>query len=169
MSTTTKLSRTRTSGRAGRLATLTPAAKITLGVMVAILAVMGACATQAAQTESPGPSAAEVLPADFPVPPDAQVLEGAGGANGVVTLSVAASVEDVVDFYAAQLPDAGWKADPWEGTNPHGEAARGFILTRGEETAALSVTQAPDERSLVEINMHQPVTPTEGSVMDHQG
>lgn len=138
--------------------------KITLGVIVAILLAVVACTQMAQGTDAAsGRSPADVLPAAFPVPDGAQVVDQGirePGA-GVVTLSVSGTAEDVVAFYDEQLPAAGWTTEPWEGTNPYGEATRGLILRKDGEEGALSATDGEDGRTTVQINLNQPVSPTE--------
>lgn len=145
------------------------AVQITLGVIVAIIVAMVACSQVASSSGSPGPAPADVLPAGFPVPANAEVIPQGGGepGTGVVTLSVPGAADDVVDFYAEYLPKAGWTTQPWDGTDPYGEVATGLIINRDGEEGALSATDAGDGRSMVQINLNQPVSPTEpGASMD---
>lgn len=143
--------------------------RITLGVILAIVVAMVACTQMASGSgaESSGPAPADVLPAGFPIPHQAEVVdqgaelpEGAPDA-GVVTLSVPGGSEAIVDFYRERLPEGGWRTEPWEGTDPYGQAAQGLVINRDGEEGALSVTAGEDGRSTVQINLHQPVSPTE--------
>ena len=43
-----------------------------------------------------------------------------------------------------ELPAQDWKLDPWEGTDPFGKPTSGFIMERGTENAAMSVTDSED-------------------------
>lgn len=140
--------------------------QITLGVILAIIVAMVACTQVAPSTDAPaGPAPAEVLPAGFPIPDGAQLMtDGIGDPGaGVVTLSVEGSVADVVAFYGEQLPSAGWTTEPWEGTDPFGDQTSGLILRKEGDEGALAVTAADDGRSTVQINLNQPVSPSEPS------
>lgn len=146
--------------------------KITLGVIAAIILVMVAAAQVGGSSgAAAGPAPADVLPAEFPVPADAQVVSQGGvepGA-GVITLSVPATAEALVAFFQEGLAQAGWTTEPWEGTDPYGDATRGLILSRDDEQGALSITEGDDGRSTVQVNLNQPVTPTEGGAGMHHG
>lgn len=138
--------------------------RITLGVILAIIVAMVACTHVAQSTgAAAGPEPADVLPAGFPVPANAELLtQGVGDPSaGVITLSVEAPAEDVVAFYADQLPSAGWITEPWEGTDPYGAPTRGLVLRKDGDEGALSATDGDDGRSIVQINLNQPVSPTE--------
>lgn len=138
--------------------------RITVGVVLAIIVAMVAC-TQVAQTSgaAAGPAPADVLPAGFPVPAGAQIVSEAAAepGAGVVTLTVPAAGEELVAFYREHLPRSGWITEPWEGTNPYGQATQGLVITRDGEEGALSVTDDEDGRAIVQINLNQPVSPTE--------
>ena len=138
--------------------------RITLGVILAIIVAMVACSQVAPSSRADGPAPADVLPAGFPVPADAQVVGQAveQPAAGVVTLSVPATPDELIAFYEEHLPESGWTTDPWEGTNPFGQPAQGLVITKDGDEGALSITQAEDGRATVEINLVQPVSPTEG-------
>ena len=161
----TKLSPRAPSRAAGPAAGTPPALiKITLGVLLAIIVAMVTCSQATAPAGSAGgPPPAEVLPEGFPVPAGAQVINGdVAGPGGVVTLRVPDDAEGVVSFYADRLPDSGWTLEEWDGTDPFGDATQGFILTREDEAGALSVKANEDGTSQVQVNMNQPVSPTEG-------
>ena len=141
--------------------------RVTLGVILAIIVAIVA-ATQldsSSGAATSGPAPADVLPAGFPVPADAQLVDqGAGDPGaGVVTLTVPGTAAEVVAFYADELPSAGWTTEPWEGTNPYGQATSGLVLRQDGEEGALSATDGENGRVLVQINLHQPVSPTEPS------
>ena len=140
--------------------------RLTLGVILAIIVTVVA-ATQLGSSSgavTSGPAPADVLPAGFPVPADAQVVgQGAGEPGaGVITMTVPGTAADVVAFYTDQLPSAGWTTEPWEGTNPYGQATSGLVLRQDGKEGALSATDGEDGRVLVQINLNQPVSPTEG-------
>lgn len=141
-----------------------PVVRIALGVVLAIVVAMAACTQMASGSGvTSGPAPADVLPAGFPVPHQAQVVDQGGSdpGAGVITLSVPGTPEDVVAFYRERLPEAGWRTDPWEGTDPYGQATQGLVITNDDEEGALSVTAGEDGHAIVQINLNQPVSPTE--------
>lgn len=138
--------------------------RLGLAAVALVLPFIVACT---AGTNAQGPTPAELLPDRFPVPQGAQTVTLPGAsAPSVVTLRVPQPGNDVVGFYATQLPAAGWEVEQWEGTGPTGDPTSGFIIERDGETGALSVTAADDDNAIVQINMHQPTQPTEGSMPD---
>jgi hypothetical protein len=50
---------------------------------------------------------ASALPADIPVPPDA---EGATQTFGMITFSSPSTAQEISDFYQAEMPNYGWSA-----------------------------------------------------------
>jgi hypothetical protein len=108
------------------------------------------------------PSVASLLPDNFPVPAEARVIEAPGEGKGVVTLGVPGPTDEVLSFYERELPAQDWKLDPWEGTDPFGKPTGGFIMERGAQTAALSVTEADDGSVELQLNFHQPTQPKPG-------
>jgi hypothetical protein len=161
----TKLSPRAPSQPTGTAAGTPPALiKITLGVLLAIIVAMVTCSQANTPAGSAaGPPPAEVLPEGFPIPAGAQVINGdVAGPGGVVTLRVPDDPESVVSFYAERLPESGWTLEEWNGTDPFGDSTKGFVLTREDENGALSVKANDDGTSQVQVNMNQPVSPSEG-------
>ena len=136
-----------------------------------LLGCSGGTAGTPAQAGVPAP--AEVLPDGFPIPADAQVLQAPGGVDGrgVVTLGVPGAPGDILAFYERELPPHDWELEAWKGTDPFGRPTDGFILQRGEETAALSVTAGDDDLVRVQLNFAQPELskPGEGHGGGHGG
>ena len=144
-----------------------PVVRVTLGVILAIIVAIVA-ATQLGSSSgaaTSGPAPADLLPDGFPVPAEAHVVDQGAAAPGagVVTMTVPGTAAEVVAFYAEQLPSAGWTTEPWEGTNPYGQATEGLVLNKDGKEGALSATDGENGRALVQINLHQPVSPTEPS------
>ena len=142
-----------------------PVVRVTLGVILAIIVAIVAATQLGASSgaATSGPAPADVLPEGFPVPAEAQVVDQGVDepAAGAITMTVPGTAAEVVAFYADQLPSAGWTTEPWEGTNPYGQATRGLILNNDGKEGALSATDGEDGRALVQINLNQPVSPTE--------
>lgn len=143
-----------------------PVVRLTLGViLVIIVAIVAATQLGSSSGAAPsGPAPADILPAGFPVPADAQVVDQgvSDPGAGVITMTVPGTAAEVVAFYADQLPSAGWTTEPWEGTNPYGQQTSGLVLRQDGKEGALSATDGEDGRALVQINLNQPVSPTEG-------
>jgi hypothetical protein len=140
--------------------------RITLGVILAIVVAMVACSQLGSPSgAASGPAPADVLPAGFAVPAGAQVVsQGAAEPGaGVITLQVPATADAVVAFYREHLPKSGWITEPWEGTNPYGQATQGLVLNKDGKEGALSVTDGEDGTATVQINLNQPISPTEPS------
>ena len=157
-------STTKVANRArGRTDTTPPALiKITLGVVVAIMLAMVMC-SQADSGTTGGESPAAALPEGFPVPGGAALLPDGADPKGVVTFTAPGNAEDVVAFYGAELPKDGWSVEEWSGTDPFGDASQGYIITRDDEAGALSVKDT-EQGARVEVNMNQPVSPSEGGM-----
>jgi hypothetical protein len=134
-----------------------PAAWIAKLLIALIAAALLACSGDDGSS-----SIAGLLPDGFPVPDDAQVLNSPGDGKGVVTLGVPGPGEEVLAFYERTLPSQDWTLDPWTGTDPFGKPTGGFIMERGTQTAALSVTEATDGLVHVQLNFHQPTQPKPG-------
>jgi hypothetical protein len=137
--------------------------RLTLGVILAILVAMVACSQLGSESgEASGPAPADVLPAGFAIPAGAQVVSQgeAEPGSGVITLQVPATADDLVTFYRQHLPKSGWITEPWEGTNPYGQATQGLVLNNDGKEGALSVTDGEDGTATVQINLNQPISPT---------
>lgn len=156
------------SGRRVRGATASASVRFVLvPALVGVTILLGGCAASVPGA-SAEPQPEDVLPDDFPIPPGASVLLNPGGVGGrgVVTLAVPGAASDVLRYYERELAGVGWQLDPWDGTDPFGEPASGFIMTRDEQTAAISMTQGGD-RVEVQINLYQPDQPAPGQGGGH--
>ena len=144
----------------GRTA-MAPAMRIALGLIVAVLVVMLALSAAGGSGGEQAAAPGEFLPEGFPVAPGAQLVTPDGGPPGsVITMSVPGTADETVAFYGERLPQAGWTTEPWEGVDPFGDLAKGFIITKGDASGALSVTPGENERATVQVNMNQPTQST---------
>jgi hypothetical protein len=93
------------------------------------------------------PAGCEATPgSDFPMIADAfDVSSDLSALGGVISYSTASPVADVVTFYTAQMPAAGWTAGPV--VSDTADIAT-MEFTRGTQKASLVITQSEDATSV---------------------
>lgn len=136
--------------------------RVVRAALLALLVIIAASPLQACTSESTPPPAVENLPdsipADFPLPPGAEVV---GGGADVAIRVPGYTVDKAVGFYQRELPQRGWRiVDDWQGADPQGRPTSGMTIEHGEHAGALAVIDAPSDEVLVRINLSQPAAPS---------
>jgi hypothetical protein len=126
-----------------------------LAAAVLLLALAAGCGSAPAPAPSEAAGGGILpadFPADFPLPPGADVTSRGDS----VTLAVPTPAAEVRAFLVAQLAATGWdRSDDWEGVAPDGAPTAGWTVARGEDAGVVAIVEEED-RSIVHVNLAQP-------------